>query len=86
MPDGTTQVATSIYEMGKWVIVFLLGLVGFNLKKLSEKVDEHDAQHATRKELVECSKNVNDSIEKLGDRIIASHTALSDRIDKLMDK
>ena len=72
MPDGTSQVAISLYDAGKWVFVFVLGVLGFNTRKLVNKVDDHDKNHVSREEL-------RDAIEPMQQQLNDIHNHLMNR-------
>ena len=73
MPDGTTQIATSIYDITKWVIVFLLGFVGYNAKKTVNRVDKLEENLMPRDEITKLLNRMRDEnredFQRLYDRL-----------------
>lgn len=75
MPDTSITLTKEVYDWLKYVIVAALGLLGFNLKRAREQIDDikdKQSQFVTRYE-------VNDRIERL-------ETKIDHRLDRIESK
>ncbi len=72
MPDGTTQAASMLFDALKWVFVFILGILGFNVRRVISKVDDHEKNHVSREEL-------DKRLEPMREQIDAIHNHLMNR-------
>lgn len=79
MPETTVQVAHGLIDIYKWVIGIAVGFLGFNIRRTSAKVDDHDKNHISRKEF-------NDTVRSARRENREDFKDIHKKIDRLLDK
>jgi hypothetical protein len=72
-----------IWDMAVALLIFLLGLVGFNIKRTQNKVDEMQKEKADRDELKEAVARVEEAVYQAREENRQDHRDLHSRIDEL---
>ena len=79
MPDTTIQAAQGLADIIKWVFAFALGILGFNIRSTSKKVDDHEKNHISRDEF-------SDTVRIIRKENREDFKALHEKIDRMMAK
>jgi len=96
MPDGTSTIIQATWEVIKYPIILIMGLLGFNLKRLVERVDKIDDEYTNEedfnKTVSSFRTDMKDGFKQVEDGYKEGHKELRQdirnmhaRIDKIKD-
>ena len=93
MPDGTTSIAKAAWEIVRYPVILLVGLLGWNLKRQISRMDNMEKDYVGRKEFNETLTSLRtdtqagrDDIKNGFDGMREDIRDITKRIDRMNDK
>jgi len=81
MPDGTSN---AVWEIIKYPILLIVGIMGFNLKRQVSRVDKIEAEHLKKDEFNKTVESFRRDMGKGFDKGREDTQALHKRIDQMI--
>jgi len=89
MPDEVT-IGARLWEIVVGILVLLFSFVGFNVRQLLTKVNDHDKNHLPREEfnntIIAMRREIKEDFKNCTDRSREDYKDLVDKIENLPEK
>ena len=86
MPDGTTSIAISAWEWLKGVVILIIGLLGWSVKRQIKRVDTIEENYVDKTTLNDIVGALRNDFKNHADRVEEGITRTHERIDKVLLK
>ncbi len=86
MPDGTTSIAINAWEYIKGVVILILGILGWSVKRQIKRVDHIESHYVDKDTLNNVVGSLRNDFRNHATRMENSMTRTHERIDKLLEK
>ncbi len=86
MPDGTTSIAINAWEYLKGVVILILAILGWSVKRQIKRVDQIENNYVDKDTLNNAVLSLRNDFKAHATRMENGMTRTHERIDKLLDK